>query len=86
MDIYLKNGEMIIVFKILKYFEIVLLNFFIRIYNSYIVNCNFILRIYMGNLLCYIKKMIIKFLFLKFYKVNVDFIISEFVNENYIEI
>lgn len=84
-DIHLKSGEMITAFKTLKHFETVLTNPFIRIHNSYIVNRNFISRIHTGNSLCYIKKTTIKLPFSKSYKTNVDFIISEFANENYIE-
>jgi DNA-binding LytR/AlgR family response regulator len=84
-DIHLKNGEMITAFKTLKHFETVLSNPFIRIHNSYIVNRNFISRIHTGNSLCYIKKTTIKLPFSKSYKTNIDFIITEFANENYIE-
>jgi DNA-binding LytR/AlgR family response regulator len=84
-DIHLKNGEMITAFKTLKHFETVLSNPFIRIHNSYIVNRNYISRIHTGNSLCYIKKTTIKLPFSKSYKTNIDFIISEFANENYIE-
>ncbi|MBF4470684.1 LytR/AlgR family response regulator transcription factor [Flavobacterium sp. HJJ] len=84
-DIHLKNGEMVTAFKTLKHFESVLTNPFVRIHNSYIVNRNFISRIHTGNSLCYIKKTTIKLPFSKSYKSNIDFIISEFANENYIE-
>jgi DNA-binding LytR/AlgR family response regulator len=84
-DIHLKNGEMITAFKTLKHFETVLSNPFIRIHNSYIVNRNYISRIHTGNSLCYIKKTTIKLPFSKSYKTNIDYIISEFANENYIE-
>jgi DNA-binding LytR/AlgR family response regulator len=84
-DIHLENGEMITAFKTLKHFETVLSNPFIRIHNSYIVNRNYISRIHTGNSLCYIKKTTIKLPFSKSYKTNIDFIISEFANENYIE-
>ncbi len=84
-DIHLKNGEMITAFKTLKHFETVLSNPFVRIHNSYIVNRNFISRIHTGNSLCYIKKTTIKLPFSKSYKTNIDFIIGEFANENYIE-
>jgi DNA-binding LytR/AlgR family response regulator len=84
-DIHLKSGEMITAFKTLKHFETVLTNPFIRIHNSYIVNRNYISRIHTGNSLCYIKKTTIKLPFSKSYKTNIDFIISEFANENYIE-
>lgn len=84
-DIHLKNGEMITAFKTLKHFETVLTNPFIRIHNSYIVNRNHISRIHTGNSLCYIKKTTIKLPFSKSYKTNIDFIINEFANENYIE-
>jgi DNA-binding LytR/AlgR family response regulator len=84
-DIHLKNGKMITAFKTLKHFESVLTNPFIRIHNSFIVNRNYISRIHTGNSLCYIKKTTIKLPFSKSYKTNIDFIISEFANENYIE-
>lgn len=84
-DIHLKSGEMITAFKTLKHFESVLSNPFIRIHNSYIVNRKYISRIHTGNSLCYIKKTKIKLPFSKSYKTNIDFIISEFANENYIE-
>jgi DNA-binding LytR/AlgR family response regulator len=84
-DIHLKNGEMITAFKTLKHFEKVLSNPFIRIHNSYIVNRNYISRIHTGNSLCYIKKTTIKLPFSKSYKTNIDFIIGEFANKNYIE-
>lgn len=84
-DIHLKSGEMITAFKTLKHFESVLTNPFIRIHNSYIVNRNYISRIHTGNSLCYIKKTTIKLPFSKSYKTNIDFIINEFANENYIE-
>ena len=84
-DIHLKNGEMITAFKTLKHFETVLTNPFIRIHNSYIVNRNYISRIHTGNSLCYIKKTTIKLPFSKSYKTNIDFIINQFANENYIE-
>jgi DNA-binding LytR/AlgR family response regulator len=84
-DIHLKNGKMITAFKTLKHFESVLTNPFIRIHNSFIVNRNYISRIHTVNSLCYIKKTTIKLPFSKSYKTNIDFIISEFANENYIE-
>lgn len=84
-DIHLKNGLMITAFKTLKHFETVLSDPFIRIHNSYIVNRNFISRIHTGNSLCYIKKTTIKLPFSKSYKTNIEFIINEFANENYIE-
>jgi DNA-binding LytR/AlgR family response regulator len=84
-DIHLKSGEMITAFKTLKHFETVLTNPFIRIHNSYIVNRNYISRIHTGNSLCYIKKTTIKLPFSKSYKTNIEFIISQFANENYIE-
>lgn len=84
-DIHLKNGEMITAFKTLKHFEALLSNPFVRIHNSYIVNRNYISRIHTGNSLCYIKKTTIKLPFSKSYKTNIDYIINEFANENYIE-
>ena len=85
-DIYLNNGEMITAFKTLKHFEGVLPHPFSRIHNSYIVNRNYISRIHTGNAVCYIKNTTVKLPFSKSYKENVDIIISEFANGNYLEI
>ncbi len=85
-DIHLNNGEMITAFKTLKHFEGILSYPFIRIHNSYIVNRNYISRIHTGNAVCYIKNSSTKLPFSKSYKVNVDLIISEFANGNYLEI
>jgi DNA-binding LytR/AlgR family response regulator len=85
-DIHLNNGEMITAFKTLKHFEGVLSFPFIRIHNSYIVNRNYISRIHTGNTVCYIKNTATKLPFSKSYKANVDLIISDFSNGNYLEI
>jgi len=85
-DIHLSNGEIITAFKTLKHFEGVLTSPFIRIHNSYIVNRNYISRIHTGNTVCYIKNSTIKLPFSKSYKGNIDLIISEFSNRNYLEI
>jgi DNA-binding LytR/AlgR family response regulator len=85
-DIYLNNGEMITAFKTLKHFEGILSFPFIRIHNSYIINRNYISRIHTGNAVCYIKNSTVKLPFSKSYKANIDLIISEFSNGNYLEI
>ena len=85
-DIHLNNGEMITAFKTLKHFEGILSAPFIRIHNSYIVNRNYISRIHTGNTVCYIKNTTVKLPFSKSYKSNIDLIISEFNNGNYLEI
>ena len=85
-DIHLNNGEMITAFKTLKHFEGVLPHPFSRIHNSYIVNRNYISRIHTGNAVCYIKNTTVKLPFSKSYKENVDIIISEFANGNYLQI
>lgn len=85
-DIHLNNGEMITAFKTLKHFESVLPNPFIRIHNSYIINREYISRIHTGNAVCYIKNTTTKLPFSKSYKENVDLIISDFANGNYLEI
>jgi len=85
-DIHLNNGEMVTAFKTLKHFEGVLPFPFARIHNSYIVNRNYISRIHTGNAVCYIKNTTTKLPFSKSYKENVDLIISEFANGNYLEI
>jgi DNA-binding LytR/AlgR family response regulator len=85
-DIHLNNGELITAFKTLKYFETVLSQPFTRIHKSYIVNRNYISRIHSGNALCYIKNSNARIPYSKMYKVNVDQIITDFANGNYLEI
>jgi DNA-binding LytR/AlgR family response regulator len=85
-DIHLNNGEMITAFKTLKHFEGILSHPFVRIHNSYIVNRNYISRIHTGNSVCYVKNTITKLPFSKSYKANIDLIIAEFANGNYLEI
>lgn len=85
-DIYLNNGDMITAFKTLKHFEQVLSYPFVRIHNSYIINRNYIARIHNGNSVCYIKNTTKKIPFSKTYKSNVDFIITDFSEGNYLEV
>ncbi|HJS00206.1 MAG TPA: LytTR family DNA-binding domain-containing protein [Flavobacterium sp.] len=85
-DIYLNTGETVTAFKTLKHFENVLSFPFVRIHNSYIVNSQFISRIHTGNAVCYIKNSASKIPFSKSYKANIDLIISEISNGNYLEI
>ena len=85
-DIHLNNGEMITAFKTLKYFEAVLSYPFIRIHKSYIVNRNYISRIHNGNSVCYIKNTNTRLPFSKLYRGNIDLVISDFANGNYLEI
>ena len=85
-DIHLNNGEMVTAFKTLKHFEGILSTPFTRIHNSYIVNRNYISRIHTGNAVCYIKNTTTKIPFSKSYKENIDLIIAEFANGNYLEI
>jgi DNA-binding LytR/AlgR family response regulator len=85
-DIHLNNGEMITAFKTLKHFEAILPYPFIRIHNSYIISRNYISRIHTGNAVFYIKNSTTKLPFSKSYKENVDLIISDFANGNYLEI
>lgn len=85
-DIYLNTGEMITAFKTLKHFENILSFPFVRIHNSYIVNSQLISRIHTGNAVCYIKNSTVKIPFSKSYKSNIDLIISEISNGNYLEI
>ena len=85
-DIHLNNGEMVTAFKTLKHFEGILPTPFTRIHNSYIVNRNYISRIHTGNAVCYIKNSTTKIPFSKSYKENIDRVISEFANGNYLEI
>jgi hypothetical protein len=83
-DIHLNSGEMVTAFKTLKHFEGVIFPF-VRIHNSYIVNTAYISRIHTGNSVCYIKNTAVKLPFSKSYKVNVDLIITEISNGNYLE-
>jgi DNA-binding LytR/AlgR family response regulator len=85
-DIHMNGGEMITAFKTLKHFEAILAYPFVRIHNSYIVNSRYISRIHTGNAVCYIKNTTVKIPFSKSYKVNIDLIISEISNGNYLEI
>lgn len=85
-DIYLNTGEMVTAFKTLKHFENILTFPFVRIHNSYIVNSQLISRIHTGNAVCYIKNSTVKIPFSKSYKSNIDLIISEISNGNYLEI
>lgn len=85
-DIHLNNGEMVTAFKTLKHFEGILSSPFTRIHNSYIVNRNYISRIHTGNAVCYIKNTTTKIPFSKSYKENIDGVISDFANGNYLEI
>jgi DNA-binding LytR/AlgR family response regulator len=85
-DIHLNTGETVTAFKTLKHFENVLSFPFVRIHNSYIVNSQLISRIHTGNAVCYIKNSNIKIPFSKSYKTNIDLIISEISNGNYLEI
>ncbi|MEN9909295.1 MAG: hypothetical protein RLZZ540_2444 [Bacteroidota bacterium] len=85
-DIHLNTGETVTAFKTLKHFESVLSFPFVRIHNSYIVNSQSISRIHTGNAVCYIKNSANKIPFSKSYKANIDLIISEISNGNYLEI
>lgn len=85
-DIHLNNGEMITAFKTLKHFEHVLNAPFVRIHNSYIVNIDYVSRIHTGNSVCYIKNTTTKLPFSKSYKENVDAILNNISNGNYLEI
>ena len=85
-DIHLCTGEMITAFKTLKHFEKSLENPFIRIHNSFIINRNYIARIHTGNSVCFIKNSALKLPFSKSYKNNIDLIIADFANGNYLEI
>ncbi|MGL5111072.1 MAG: LytR/AlgR family response regulator transcription factor [Flavobacterium sp.] len=85
-DIYLMSGEKITAFKTLKHFESVLTFPFVRIHNSYMVNRNYIARIQLGNSLCFIRNSTTKIPFSKSYKRNIEVILAEYANGNYIEI
>lgn len=75
-EIFLKTGEMITGFKMLKYFERVLPKSFLRVHNSHIINMDFVSRINIGASLCYVKDSKIRIPISKYYKQNIDLIIS----------
>lgn len=78
-DITMKNGEVIIAFKPLKFFEENLPKSFYRIHNSYIVNQMYVNRIHTGNALCYIKDSKAQIPFSKGFKDKVDQLIQLFL-------
>ncbi len=85
-DITMKNGEVVIAFKTLKYFEENLpINFF-RIHNSYIVNKNYVARVHTGNTVCYIKNTKTQLPFSKSYKENVEHIIAQLAGTDFKDI
>lgn len=85
-DITMNNGEVIIAFKTLKYFEENLPNYFFRIHNSYIVNKNYVSRVHMGNTVCYIKNTKTQLPFSKSYKENVEQIIAQLAGSDFKDI
>ena len=85
-DITMNNGEVIIAFKTLKYFEENLPNYFFRIHNSYIVNKNYVSRVHTGNTVCYIKNTKTQLPFSKSYKENVELIIAQLAGADFKDI
>ena len=85
-DITMKNGEVIIAFKTLKYFEENLPENFFRIHNSYIVNKNFVSRVHTGNTVCYIKNSKTQLPFSKGYKEKVEQLIVQLAGTNFKDI
>jgi DNA-binding LytR/AlgR family response regulator len=85
-DITMNNGEVIIAFKTLKYFEENLPNYFFRIHNSYIVNKNYVSRVHTGNTVCYIKNTKTQLPFSKSYKENVELIIAQLAGSEFKDI
>ncbi|KVV13321.1 LytTR family DNA-binding domain-containing protein [Flavobacterium sp. TAB 87] len=85
-DIYLQTGEMITAFKTLKHFEGLLRNPFYRIHNSYLINSNYIARIHTGSKLCTLRNTVKKIPFSKSYRSNIELIIDNFSEDNYLEV
>lgn len=85
-DIYLQSGEMITAFKTLKHFEGLLQKPFYRIHNSYLINSNFIARIHTGSKLCTLRNAAKKIPFSRSYKTNIELIIDQFSEDNYLEV
>ena len=73
-DFILRNGNIISAFKTLKTFECGLPSNFIRIHQSYILNCNHVAKISFGKGLCILKCNQEKIPFSKSYRKNVEFI------------
>lgn len=71
-DFILYNGQTVEAFKTLKHFQNTLPEHFVRIHNSYIVNCNYISRIHFGKSKCTIKNLTAPIPFSKSYKNNVE--------------
>lgn len=71
-DFILKDGTIISAFKTLKTFEYGLPKNFIRIHQSYILNCNFVSKISFGKGICVLNCDDMKVPFSKSYKKNVE--------------
>lgn len=76
-DFYLQNGSVVPGFKTMKFYESQLPFYFFRIHNSYIVNINFISRINIGKLDCYLLNNTVKIPFSRTYKNQVELIINQ---------
>ncbi|MEO4004188.1 LytTR family transcriptional regulator DNA-binding domain-containing protein [Flavobacterium sp. CAU 1735] len=74
-DIYLSSGQKVSAYKTLKHFESLLPFYFLRVHNSSIVNINYVSRIHLGKLKCYLNNNEISIPFSKSYKDNIDTII-----------
>lgn len=77
-DILLHNGKTVTAFKTLKHFENTLPFYFLRIHKSYIVNINYVSRIYFSKSICYLNyDEILPLPFSLTYRENVEAIIRK---------
>jgi len=79
-DFILKDGSTISAFKTLKTFECGLPNNFIRIHQSYILNCNYVAKISFGKGICVLNCNQTKVPFSKSYRDNVNKIKNKLTN------
>ena len=75
-DIHLCTGEIFTAFDPLNHFEEVLMFPFVRIHGSYMVNVDYVSRIYPGNAFCHIKNTTTKLPFSTFFKEKMDAIMN----------
>lgn len=75
-DFILKNGKMVTAFKLLEHFESKLPFFFIRIHRSYIININYLSRVHLSKLRCYLHDGM-KVPFSNSYRLEIEYIIRK---------
>lgn len=75
-DFILKNGKTHTAFKLLKHFEGKLPYFFLRIHRSYIINIQYLSRVFLSKSKCYLHDTI-EVPFSASYRINMDYIIKK---------